>query len=707
MDIEKLISEMTTEEKLCQMTQTNRVCVFRDQKEGIWDFQALHMTDKQYDSIGSALSYTMEYDVKGNLDEHLKNDRNKIPLMIMLDVIHGYKTIFPIPLAMGASFDTELVEECSKFAAVEATKEGVMATFSPMVDLARDARWGRIMETTSEDPYVNGEFGKAMIRGYHAGGLACCVKHFAAYGAAESGRDYNLVDMSEHTLREYYLRGYQECLKENPEMVMASFNSLNGIPATGNTWLMRDILRNEWGFDGVVISDYNGVCEMIAHRFKENRKEAARAGILAGVDIEMCSSAYSENGESLVEKGEIDIELINDSVRRILKLKEKYGLFENPYYQLSDEKSSVSEDGRTLARKMAEETFVLLKNEKGVLPLKKQENIVLIGPFADTKEILGGWSPFGDKTATITIKQGVETLLGESVESVKGCGWAWNDWDRSGFEEALIATEKADKIVLCVGEHQSESSECKSKTDIRISKTQRKLIKEIKKTGKPIIGVIFAGRPLVLKDVVDCFDAILYVWQPGTEGGNAIANVLYGKTNPSGKLSVSLPRTVGQCPIYYNRFSTGRPQAVDAGFFVGTTCYIDEKSTALFPFGFGLSYTRFEYSKLQLSSSEMHEDERVCLRTKIKNVGDFDGVEVAQLYIRDDYSEIVRPVKELKGFQRISLKAGEEKEIEFEITVEMLKYYGVNNVFAAEKGTFTLMVGSDSEHLQEISLRLV
>ncbi len=706
MDIKKLISEMTTEEKLCQMTQTNRVCVFRDQKEGIGDFQALHMTDKQYDSIGSALSYTMEYDVKGNLDEHLKNDRNKIPLMIMLDVIHGYKTIFPIPLAMGASFDTELVEECSKFAAVEATKEGVMATFSPMVDLARDARWGRIMETTSEDPYVNGEFGKAMIRGYHAGGLACCVKHFAAYGGAESGRDYNLVDMSEHTLREYYLRAYHECLKENPEMVMASFNSLNGIPATGNTWLMRDILRKEWGFDGVIISDYGGVEEMISHRFKENRKQAAKAGILAGVDIEMCTSAYSENGESLVEEGELNIELINDSVRRILKLKEKYGLFENPYYKLSDEKIEVTEDGRALARKMAEETFVLLKNEN-VLPLKKQDKIALIGPFADTKEIIGGWSPFGDKRATVTIKQGVEKLLGKSVESVKGCGWAWNDTDTSGFEEALNVAGKADKIVLCVGEHQSESSECKSKTDIRISKTQRKFIKEMKKTGKPIIGVVFAGRPLVLKDVVDSFDAILYVWQPGTEGGNAIANVLFGETNPSGRLPISLPRTVGQCPVYYSRFSTGRPQDVDAGFFTGATCYIDEKITALFPFGFGLSYTRFEYSVPELSALEMKEGETVYLRTKIKNVGEMDGVEVAQLYIRDDFSEIVRPEKEMKGFQRVHLKVGEEKEIEFEITVEMLKYYGVNNVFEAEKGTFTLMVGSDSENLQEITLRLI
>ncbi len=707
MDIEKLIREMTTEEKLCQMTQTNRVCVFRDQKDGIWDFQALHMTDKQYDSIGSVLSYTMEYDVKGNLDEHLKNDRNGIPLMVMLDIIHGYKTIFPIPLAMGASFDTELVEECSKFAAVEATKDGVMATFSPMVDLARDARWGRIMETTSEDPYVNGEFGKSMIRGYHAGGLACCVKHFAAYGGAESGRDYNLVDMSEHTLREYYLRAYHECLKENPEMVMASFNSLNGIPATGNTWLMRDILRKEWGFDGVVISDYNGVGEMICHRFKENRKQAACAGILAGVDIEMCSSAYSENGEALLQDGELDIELINDSVRRILKLKEKYGLFENPYYKLSDEKSVVTEEGRALARKMAEETFVLLKNEESVLPLKKQDKIALIGPFADTKEIIGGWSAFADKTATVTIKQGVENLLGKSVESVKGCGWTWNDTDISGFEEALKVAEKTDKIVLCVGEHQSESGECKSKTDIRIPKAQRKLIKELKKTGKAMIGVVFAGRPLALKDVVDLFDAILYVWQPGTEGGNAIANVLYGKTNPSGKLPVSLPRTVGQCPIYYSRFSTGRPQAVDAGFFVGTTCYIDEKNSALFPFGFGLSYTRFEYSVPELSAVERKEDERVYLRTKIKNVGEMDGVEVAQLYIRDDFSEIVRPVKEMKGFQRVFLKAGEEKEITFEITVEMLKYYGINNEFTAEKGKFTLMVGSDSENLQEISLRLI
>ena len=706
MDIENVISQMTTEEKFCQMTQTNRVCVFHENQDGIWDFEHLQMTGEQYDSIGTVLSYTMEYDVKENLDAHLQRDPNKIPLMIMLDIIHGYKTAFPIPLGLGASFDPAMVETCCKFTAEEAKKDGVAATFSPMVDLARDARWGRIMETTSEDSFVNGEFGKAFIRGYHAGGLACCVKHFAAYGGAESGRDYNLVDMSEHTLREYYLKSYRECMKEKPEMVMTSFNSLNGIPSTGNKWLMQDILRKEWGFDGVLITDYNAVGEMIKHRNKPTRREAAKAALLAGVDIEMCSSTFAECGKELVESGEVDIETVNESVRRILKLKEKYNLFENPYYGYTDQPVCVTEEGRELTRKMAEETFVLLKNER-VLPLKKEEKIVLIGPFADSREIVGNWCSFCDEGDTVSVKTGIETLLGKGVDYAKGCGAKWDDTDETGLKEALKKAKKADKIILCVGEHQSESGECKSKADIRIPAVQRKLIEKIRALKKPTVGVVFAGRPLVLKDVVDCFDGILYVWQPGTEGGNAVANVLYGKVNPSGKLPVSLPRSVGQCPLSYNYFSTGRPRPVYAGFFAGTSCYIDEQNLPLYPFGYGLSYTQFEISDPKLSANRMTEKETLTVTVNVKNIGKTAGAEVAQLYLRDDFSELVRPVKELKGFQRVFLEAGEEKEISFTVDKETLSYYGVNNEWGAEKGSFTLYISADGLHFKEVGFELV
>lgn len=701
MDIEKILNNMTTEEKLCQMTQLNSICVYHGENM----FSFLNLSDKQRDSIGSVLAYNMDYDVKGNLDEHLKNDTNKIPLIIMLDIIHGYKTIFPIPLAMGASFDENLVEECCKFSAVEATKEGVMVTFAPMVDLARDARWGRVMETTSEDPFLNGEFGKAMIRGYHKGGLACCVKHFAAYGAVESGRDYNFVDMSEHSLREYYLKAYYECLKEKPELVMTSFNSLNGVPATGDKHLMIDILRNEWGYDGVLITDYNAVLEMITHRFKKDRKEAAKAALKAGVDIEMCSSTFALEGQELVNDAEIDINTIDNSVRRILKLKEKMGLFENPYYKLSKDKVVVDEQGRTLARKMAEETFVLLKNNN-VLPLKEKDKVAYIGPFVDTKEILGSWSMFADTTATVSVKVGVENLLGKKIKSEKGCGWAWNDYDESKIPNAIKLASTADKVVICFGEHQSESGECQSKTDIKLSKTQTKLIKELHKLGKPIIGVVFTGRPIVINEIVDMLDGLMLVWQPGTEGGSAIANALYGKVNTFGKLTMSFPRTVGQCPIYYNCLPTGRPFATEAGYFFGTTCYIDELNTPLFPFGFGLSYTKFKLSNLNITSKTMTENESSYISVNVKNIGDVDGSEVVQMYLRDDFSELVRPDKELKAYKRIFLKAGEEQVVKFEINKDTLSYYGPDNILTTEKGTFTIYISCDGINFEELKLEL-
>ncbi len=706
MDIEKLLGQMTVEEKLCQMTQLNlRAAVYREDTK-TWDYSAVNMTEAQYAAIGSGLSYDPNYPLREALSVHLAADRNGIPLIVMLDIVHGYKTAFPIPLAIGATFDTALTEKCFQFTAKEATQDGAMVTFSPMVDLVRDARWGRVMETTSEDPFVNGEFGKAMIRGYHAGGLACCVKHYAAYGAAEGGRDYNTVDMSEYTLREYYLRAYQECLKEAPEMIMTSFNSLNGVPATANRHLMLDILRGEWQFDGVVITDYNAVWEMINHGYKEDTREAGKAALNATVDMEMATTSFFKHGEDLVKSGEVDEKLLDNSVRRILKLKDKLGLFENPYYKLAKMRAQVTDEGRELSRKLAEESFVLLKND-GVLPLEKGEKIAWIGPLADTKEIVGNWCGFCDRDATVTVKSGVENLLGRSVAYVRGCGWGWNDKNESGIAEAVELAKEADKIVLCVGEHQSESGECRSKADIRIPNMQRKLIKAIRACGKPVVGVVFAGRPLALKNELELFDGLLYVWQPGTEGGNAIANVLYGEVCPSGKLPMSFPRSVGQCPIYYNHYATGRPQPVDAGFFSGTTGYQDERNAPLFPFGFGLSYTRFEISEPILSATELREDERLTVQVTVKNVGDTDGAEVVQLYLRDDFSELVRPVKMLKGFQRVFLKSGEEREITFTLDKETLSYYGENGALTVEKGAFTVYVGQDSKNVKEGKFRLI
>lgn len=700
MDIEKILSNMTIEQKFGQMTQLNRICIFHKQQ-----FSRYKLTEQQHDSIGSVLGYGAEEDVKANFDEHLKNDPNRIPLLLMLDIIHGYKTAFPIPLALGASFNEEIAEKCCELSAKEAVKEGVTVTFSPMVDLSRDARWGRIMETPSEDPYLNGEFGKAMIRGYHKGGLACCVKHFAAYGAAEGGRDYNLVDISEHTLREYYLRAYHECLKENPELIMTSFNTLNGIPATGNKHLMCDILRDEWGYDGVIITDYNAVCEMVTHRYKENDRQAGKAALDATVDIEMCSPIFFLHGPDLVEKGEVSVERVDQSVKRILKLKDKLGLFENPYYKLTDEKASVTDEAREIVRKAAEETFVLLKND-GSLPLNASEKVVYVGPFVDSKEIIGNWSMFADTQAPVSIKSGVESLLGKKIDFALGCGPTWKESDESGIPCALELVKSADKVVLCVGEHQLESGECKSKVDIRLSAVQRKLIKEVHACGKKVVGVVFGGRPLALKDVVDCFDALLFVWQPGTEGGNAIANVLYGKVNPSGKLSASFPMSVGQCPLYYSQFTTGRPKLVDAGFFDGTSCYIDEKNTALFPFGYGLSYTNFALSTPIFSAYEMDKDGQITVSVDVENTGKMDGAEVVQMYIRDDFSEIVRPEKELKGHKKVYLKAGEKTTVTFTIDKNVLSYYGVDDKLVAEKGTFTVYISKDGVDFTESQITL-
>ncbi|MBO4262863.1 MAG: glycoside hydrolase family 3 C-terminal domain-containing protein [Clostridia bacterium] len=702
MDIEKLLNEMTTEEKLCQMTQMPRECVYSKKSgEGV-----VGMTAKQCNAIGSVLAYSADFDARKDIDEHLKNDPHKIPLMIMLDIIHGYKTAFPIPLALGASFDTELAEKCCEYAAEEASEDGISVTFSPMVDLARDARWGRVMETASEDAYLNGEFGKAMIRGYHKGGLACCVKHFAAYGGAEGGRDYNSVDMSEHTLREYYLRAYKECLKERPEMIMTSFNTLNGVPSTANRRLIADILRREWGFDGVVITDYGAVNEMIAHGFKEDARQSAKAALTAGIDVEMCTSSFIENGAELVADGEIDIKTIDNATRRIINLKDKLGLFENPYYKYSDKHSRTIEEGRELTRKAAEEACVLLKNS-GVLPLKKEESVFLAGPFSDTKEIVGNWCAFCDKDATVTIKSGIEQLLGRKIASMQVCGGRWNDRLLKGIRAAKEAARKADKIIVCVGEHQDETGECRSKTDIRLSSAQRRLIKELSGCGKSLIGVVFAGRPLVLSDVTEYFDALVYVWQPGTEGGNAIANVLYGNVNPSGKLPVSLPRSVGQCPLHYDSYSTGRPNLTDAGFFVGTSCYIDEATSPLYPFGYGLSYTRFELSEPVLSVDKIRRGEKAEVKTNLKNTGNDDGTEVVQLYIRDNYSEPVRPIKQLKGFKRVFLKSGECREISFEICEETLSFYADGDKPVLQKGKFTVYLGTSSDNIKGVTLESV
>ena len=635
------------------------------------------------------------------------------PFPFMLDVIHGYRTIYPVPLAMACTFNTALIEDCAELAATEASCDGVDVTFSPMVDLGRDARWGRVMEGAGEDPFWSGEVGKAMIRGYHKGGIACCVKHFAGYGAAEAGREYNTTDISERNLREYYLRAYRACLEERPELFMSSFNLLNGKPILGHKEIMLDLLRKEWGFDGIVISDFGAVEELHEHGYCETGRDCARVALSGGLDIEMGSSVYASYLPELVRSGDVSEARLDEAVLRVLELKNKLGMYENPERNTdiaNRDEVTLSESGRALSRRAVEESSVLLKND-GVLPLKENAKIALVGPFASSREIIGNWAGKGRIEECVTVKEGVEKLLQRVVPYECGCSWKLFDTDESGFEEAEQSCAQADYIVACVGEHMMNSGEAHSRVDIRIPEIQRKLITRLHELKKQLVLVVFGGRPLVLSDIEELADAILYVWQPGTEGGNGIANLLYGKAIPCGKTVMSFPRSSGQCPIYYNCFSTGRPKKQDMPSALSgeewRTGYDDEYNSPLYPFGYGLSYTEFMYSDLKLSASKIKRDGKITASVNLKNVGSRDAYETVQWYLHDKFASVVRPVKELKGYEKVFLKAGEERCVSFEINEEMLKFYTDGGEFAAETGAFELYVGGNSRDCLKIDFELV
>ncbi len=552
-----------------------------------------------------------------------------------------------------------------------------------------------------------------MIRGYHRGGIACCVKHFAGYGAAEAGREYNTTDISERNLREYYLRAYRACLEEQPELFMSSFNLLNGKPILGHKEIMLDLLRKEWGFDGVVISDFGAVEELHEHGYCETGKDCASVALSSGLDIEMGSSVYASYLPELVRTGVVSEEQIDEAVLRVLELKNKLGMYENPERNTDLQKRAevtLSESGRALSRRAVEEGSVLLKNN-GVLPLKENAKIALVGPFASTREIIGNWAGKGRIEECVTVKEGVEKLIKRAVPYANGCSWKLFDTDEGGFEEAERICAQADCIVACVGEHMMNSGEAHSRADIRIPEIQRKLIAKLHKLKKPLVLVVFGGRPLVLSEIEEFANAILYVWQPGTEGGNGIANLLYGKAIPCGKTVMSFPRSSGQCPIYYNCFSTGRPKKKDKPSALSgeewRTGYDDEYNSPIYPFGYGLSYTEFLYSDLKLSAAKMKRGGKITASVNLKNVGSSDGYETVQWYIRDLFASVVRPVKELKGYEKVFLKAGEERRISFEITEEMLKYYTDGGEYAAETGAFELFVGGNSRDCLKMNFELV
>ena len=717
-DLRKLLAGMTMEEKIGQLMQYNANLFLDSAADITGPMTSLGFTKEEVDNVGSVLNFSDVSEMIAIQDEHLKNDRNKIPMLFMMDVIHGFRTIYPIPLGLGCSFDTELVTECTRMASKEATAGGVQVTFTPMVDYVRDARWGRVMETCGEEPMVNSIMGATQVKAFQGDNLAdpenmaTCIKHFAAYGGAEAGRDYNTVELSEHVLREYYLPAYKACVDAGSTMLMPSFNSLNGVPAIANSWLMKKVLKDEWGFDGVVISDYNAIGELLTHGIAADMKEAAKLGFDNGCDIEMCSTAYACHLKELIEEGVFTIEQLDEAVMRVLKLKKDLGLFEDPYHGASEEKAnavSLTPEHRDIVRRAAEQSAVLLKND-GVLPFSTDvKKIALIGPFADNHDIIGFWSCNGKSEESTTVKQGISALLPNAEVVVVGaCGDKWNDLEKSGFDEAVAAAKNADAVVLCLGEPWNYSGEGNSRTDIRLPGVQEELAKAVVAANANTAALIFNGRPLVLTELAKTVPAILDMWFPGTEGGSAAANLLFGKANPCGKLTMTFPKAVGQCPIYYNHPNTGRPKWGDDNIHRAyTSNYIDCGNQPLYSFGHGLSYTTFEYENMTLSAESMTADSTITVSVDVKNTGKYSGKETVQLYIRDMVGSTVRPVQQLIAFEKIELGAGESKTVTFTINEQMLRVWDVNNEHKSEKGDFKVMIGYADHFIDTKSFKLI
>lgn len=726
LELEKLLHSMSLEEKVGQMVQIPANLL----TEGgllTGPTESMEMTDETLSLIGSILGKAGAEDLCRIQEEFMAKHPHHIPLLFMYDVINGMETIFPIPLAQGCTFSPELVEAAARVSAKEATAKGLHVTFSPMLDLVRDARWGRVMESTGEDPWLNAELGKAMVRGYQGssklngeplelqkeGNIAGCIKHFAAYGAPEGGRDYGNVELSERTLREDYLPGYQAAVEEGCAMLMTSFNSWNRIPSSGNKWLMRKILREEMGFEGVVISDYSAVDEMIQHGIAEDSREAAKLAILAGVDIDMVSNAYVKYLTQLVRDGEVEMRLIDEAVMRILKLKNSLGLFENPYKDASrikEEALLLCKEHRELARKLAAESFVLLKNE-AVLPfdVHTKKKIAFIGPYAEQAELFGSWSFPTQPEQTVTVRQGVEQKIQQATYA-KGC-FMLDKGQRTRhnqmeshtkaetellIQEAVGMAQEADTVVLCLGEHKDMTGESGSRVQITLPSEQIELLRDVHQVNKNIVTVIFSGRPLEMAEIIRLSKAVLLVWMPGTEGGNAIADVLFGEAEPGGRLAMSIPRSVGQLPIYYNKFKTGRPNVKgDAiGFIHG---YIDESIKPLYPFGYGMGYTSFSYSEIALSRESMKKGESILAKVTLTNTGTRAGTETVQMYLSDVKGSVIRPERMLRGVMKVTLKAGESKEVLFKITEEMLRFFDVDMNYVSEPGTFVVYIGADSD----------
>lgn len=665
-------------------------------------------------------------------DIAVKKSRLKIPLLFGYDVIHGHKTIFPIPLGLSSSWDMPLIEKTARAAADEASADGVNWVFSPMVDIARDPRWGRVAEGGGEDPYLGSAIARAMVHGYQGNDLTksdavlACVKHFALYGAVEAGRDYNTVDMSERKMYDVYFTPYKAAVQAGAGSVMSSFNDINGVPASANKWLLTDVLRKQWGFDGIVATDYTAVMELTKHGLGDDA-QVGKASLVAGVDMDMVSEIFVTQLKKLVETKQLDVKYVNLACRRVLEAKYKLGLFDNPYNRVSEDRAAkeiMSAGKLALSKEAAEKSMVLLKNKNEVLPLKADQKIAFIGPFVqDQRDLIGCWSGAGDwKQATsfwdaaktqypdskFTYAKGANIIEDETLLTKlnhNGAGIVPDTRSpQTMIDEAVEVAKKADVVVAFLGESVLMSGEAASKSNINIPANQRNLLRALKATGKPVVLVLMNGRPLTLQWEDDNIDGILETWFGGTKSGEAIADVLFGKYNPSGKLSMTFPRSVGQIPVYYNAKSTGRP--FDEGQKY-TTQYLDVANSPLYPFGYGLSYTSFSYSKITLSKASFKLTEKLQASVTITNTGKYDGEETPQLYIRDMVSEVTRPVRELKGFKKVFLKAGESKTVTFTISNDDLKFYDINMKYTSEPGDFKVFIGGTSQTANEADFKLL
>lgn len=692
--INALLAKMTLAEKLGQLQQLDG-----DFPTGAGRPEQFEMVRKGL--LGSTLNVRGAKNVN-ELQRAAMESRLKIPHLFAFDVIHGYRTIFPVPLGEAASFDLKSAELSAYIAAKEARSAGVAWTFAPMVDIARDPRWGRMVEGAGEDTYLGSQFAWARVRGFQGTDYSqpdrvlACAKHWVAYGAALAGRDYSTTDISENTLYNVYFPPFKAAKDAGVDTFMSSFNDLNGVPATANRWALTDVLRKEWKFDGFVISDYTSVAELIPHGIAKDEADAAQLALNAGVEMEMVSRFYNKHGAQLLKDKKLTMATIDEAVRRVLRIKYRLGLFDKPYIDESLEaKTLLTPEHRKAAREIAAKSFVLLKNDNQTLPLKKNiKELAIIGGLADSKEdVLGSWNGDGKIDDAVTVLEGVKNKLGNNtkIRYAKGCDAKCED--TQDFDKAIAAAKDSDFTVLVVGESAAMSGEAASRSDINLPGKQLELVKAIAATGKPYAVVLMNGRPLTINWLAENSPAILETWFAGTEAGNAIADVLFGDANPSGKLPVTFPRVVGQIPIFYNMMNTGRPFDASNKY---SSKYLDISNTPLYPFGYGLSYTNFQLSNLRLSSTQIAPTETLNVSVDVQNTGNREGTEVVQLYIRDLVGSITRPVKELKGFERVELRAGEKRSVTFTLKPEQLGFYNANNKFVVEPGDFKIWVGQNS-----------